>query len=314
MKRSLRLVLAALVAVAVSLALPSRADAAPPTAAPADDAFARFKREGDEAMISLRYDAALDAYQKAYDARHEPAILYNLGRAHEALGHFPEALDNLLAFQRVATPEQLARIGSLDALIDSVRRRVSTLVISSNVVGARVLVRSQLVGTTPFSQPVRLASGHAAIVVEAEGYEPLRQEVELPGAGQLVIDAKLSPRDVSSLLRVTSAPGARVLVDGRAVGDAPTEVRLPPGKHALVVRHADAPEVATSVVLGEREQRLVDVPLAVDKPLVKRWWFWTGVGVLAAGGAVALGVALTTQRAVPSGSIPPGRISTGFRF
>ncbi len=300
--------------LAQALVRPNLACAAPPAAPAVDDAFARFKREGDEAMISLSYQAALDAYPKEYDARHEPALLYNLGRAHQALGQFPEALDNLLAFQKVATPEQLSRVGSLDELVESVRKRVATLVITSNVVGARVLVRDVVLGVTPFSDPVRLASGRAAIVVEAEGYEPLHRDVDLPGAGQLVLDATLARRDVSSLLRVTSAPGAHVLVDGRLVGDAPAEVRIAPGKHALIVRHQDAPEVATSVILGEREHRLVDVPLAVDKPLTKRWWFWTGLGVLAAGGAVTIGVAARTTRGAPSGTIPPGRVSTGFRF
>lgn len=104
------------------------------------------------------------------------------------------------------------------------------------------------------------------------------------------------------------------MVDGRAVGDAPAEVRLGPGKHALVVQHDDAPEVATAVVLGEHEQRVVDVPLAISRPLVKRWWFWTGVGVLAAGGAVAIGVAATTERRFTPGTISPGRLVTGFRF
>jgi hypothetical protein len=81
-----------------------------------------------------------------------------------------------------------------------------------------------------------------------------------------------------------------------------------------LVRHDDAPEVATAVVLGERESRVVDVPLAIDKPLTRRWWFWTGLGVLAAGGAVAIGVAATTERGAPPGSIPPGKVMTGFRF
>jgi hypothetical protein len=312
-KRALAPFIAAIASLLIGFGQPNLAVAAPPEA-PASDAFARFKREGDEAMISLRYEAALDAYKKAYETRREAALLYNIGRAHEALGQLPEALDNLVAFQKVATPEQLAKIGSLDSLIEGVRKRVATLVITSNINGARVLVRNQMAGVTPFAEPLRFNAGRAAIVVEAEGYEPIRREVDLPGGGQLVFDAPLARRDVSSLLRVTSAPGAHVLIDGRLVGDAPAEVRLGPGKHALLVRHDDAPEVATAVVLGEHEKRLVDVPLAINKPLTKRWWFWTGVSVLAAGGAVAIGVATTTEKKAPAGSISPGRLSTGFRF
>lgn len=45
------------------------------------------------------------------------------------------------------------------------------------------------------------------------------------------------------------------------------------------------------------------------KPIVTRWWFWTGVGAVAAAGA-AVTVAALTERAPDSGTIAPGQLST----
>jgi hypothetical protein len=48
-------------------------------------------------------------------------------------------------------------------------------------------------------------------------------------------------------------------------------------------------------------------PVAENKPLYKRWWFWTTLGVIVAGGASALAVGLLTRPA----SCPGGHICTG---
>ena len=51
-----------------------------------------LKAEGDAAFTARRYGDALKAYDKAYEAGHDAAVLYNKARAHEALEQFPEAL------------------------------------------------------------------------------------------------------------------------------------------------------------------------------------------------------------------------------
>ena len=58
---------------------------------PAEDAAraAQMKAAGDAAMDKLRFADAVDAYQQAFTLAHEPAVLYNLGRALEGLGSYP---------------------------------------------------------------------------------------------------------------------------------------------------------------------------------------------------------------------------------
>src|SRR5205085_8429184 len=74
------------------------------TTAFADDA-ADLKRRGDEAMDAGHAGEALDAYVRAAALSHDPALSYNKGRAHWALGHYGPALEELRAFERDAPPE-----------------------------------------------------------------------------------------------------------------------------------------------------------------------------------------------------------------
>src|SRR5262245_56384611 len=66
---------------------------------------AELKKKGDDAMVSLRYGDALAAYEEASALVDDPALLYNRGRALQGLGQFPEALEQLEAFQAKAPPE-----------------------------------------------------------------------------------------------------------------------------------------------------------------------------------------------------------------
>jgi hypothetical protein len=51
-------------------------------------------------------------------------------------------------------------------------------------------------------------------------------------------------------------------------------------------------------------------PVAEVKPLYKRWWFWTTIGVLVAGAAVGVGVGIATRpHSCPSGDVCTGSLS-----
>jgi hypothetical protein len=198
---------------------------------------AELKEAGDRAMQRLDYDAALDSYERAYKLDPNPALLYNRGRALQALGRHPEALDQLEAFERQAPEELKARVPKLAELIASIQARVSTLALTSNVGGARVLVRGRLRGTTPMP-PIRLNAGTATIEVSAEGYHPFKQTVKLPGRGQLAVRAILHSKTTTGVLEVTSpVAGANVFVDGTRIGSAPAQTVLRAGEHRVLVRH-----------------------------------------------------------------------------
>lgn len=309
-----RLVLLPLVALAGQ---PSSAHAEPapantelaPAPANAAEQAAELKRQGDVAMESRRYPAALAAYEKAQSIAPDPALLYNAGRALEAMGRFPEALEKIEAFDRTAPRELKARVPALAALIAELQAHVSRLTIVCNVDGARVLVRNSVIGKTPLQAPVALASGKATIEIDADGHFPFMREIELPGGGNLVMDAQLGARNATGLLSIrTTVPGSDVMVDGRPLGVAPVETFVPAGSHRIAAWHTDwqKTETTTTIAVGERKE--LTLSLTKEPGLTSKWWFWAGVGAVVVTGAVVT-TALLTERQAGSGDIAPGRIS-----
>jgi hypothetical protein len=282
--------------------------AAPAAAAAAGSEAERIKAEGDRAMQRLEYQAALEAYERAYAIDQNPALLYNRGRTLQALGRFPDALEQIEAFERDAPSELKERVPRLRELINELKARVSTLALTCNVKGARVLVRRRQVGTTPLP-PIRLNSGSATIEVVADGYHPFKHTTNLQGGGQASVHALLHSKNTTGILEVSSpVAGADVFVNGSRLGSAPAQTVLKAGEHRVLVRRPGYEQAETTAVISAGRTTRLEVPLDQPPPITARWWFWTGVGAVVVGGIV-LTAALLTEREADRGDIPPGQVS-----
>lgn len=286
----------------------------PPSAAanPEDDPQARAaarKKAGDEAMEALRFADALAAYGDAYAVTNNVALLYNMGRALEALNRFPEALEKLTAFDASAPPELKARVPRLPQLIADLRKRVATLVIRTNVDGARIYVRSTVVGKSPLAAPLSLVAGPAEIEIDAEGYFPAKKTLDLTGGTEQTVSLDLFSRATTGVLIVkASEKGAEVLVDGKRIGIAPIELNVEQGTHRITVRHPEFRILETTAVVPAGSNKTVNASLQ-SKSVATKWWFWTGVGAVVAAGT-AITVAAVTERSPDAGTIAPGIITT----
>jgi len=308
--RSRRLPALVLVSLVALLGQPSSVHAQPAPADPSAVEQAReLKRQGDAAMESRRYPAALAAYEKAQSIAPDPALLYNAGRALEAMGRYPEALEKIEAFDRTAPRDLKARVPALAALIAELHAHVSQITIVCNVDGARVLVRNTVVGKTPLQAPVALASGKARIEIEADGHFPFAREIELPGGGNVVLDAQLGARNATGLLSIrTTVPGSDVMVDGKPLGTAPVETFVPAGSHRIAAWHTDWQKTETTTTISVGERKELTLSLNKEPGITSKWWFWAGVGAVVVTGAVVT-TALLTERPAATGDIAPGRIS-----
>jgi hypothetical protein len=264
---------------------------------------AALKKKGDEEMESLHYGEALEDYTQAYGLTHDPALLYNKARVLEALQRFADAVDELDRFAHDASPELRARVPKLMELRGELESHVASLIVRCGVEGARVLVRTQLVGTTPFPRPIRLNAGHAALQVLADGFAPYVQDIELRGGGKLEVDVKLVPNANSQKgeLAVNATPeGSDVFVDGQPFGRSPAEGQVRPGRHEIVVSHAGFQEKRTFALVEGTDRR--ELTLALEKrPITSEWWFWAGAGAAVVGvAAVVVGVVVATHKPTPS--------------
>ncbi len=315
MRRPLSLLL---VTAVLASAIPRAAYAqeTPPPASAVDEE----KRKGDEASAELRYMDAIGHYEKSYAATKNPAVLYNMGRAYQSLADFPKALDKLEEFAEKAPPDLKARVPQLTALLDEVRARVATMILSVNVPGAEVRLGDKILGTTKTSGQTiyRVNSGAQNLVVRHPDYFESSRPVTLAAGKIETVDIVLASRAQEALLTVTSpVTGANVSLDGKAIGVVPAQTPAKPGQHRITLTRDGYDPAETSVVVKAGEDRQVSVPMAVHETLTGKWWFWTIIGVVAVGTGIAIGVIANTEKDPTSGTIAPGTVKAegfGLRF
>lgn len=303
------LLVAAILVAAAPLPRSARAQA-PPAAESYDD----LKRRGDEAMIALRYGDALDLYRRAYEASRTPALLYNMGRAYEGLGDFPRALEALEEFAEKAPPELKARVPKLDQLLADVRRRVSTVVISCSVAGADIRLGDREVGKTRQGQVVlKVMAGKQRLRVTHDEFRTWEREVDLSSTKVETIDVPLRSKKTPVIRVLSPVDGAKVLVDGAAVGVVPAETAVEPGMHRVSLTADGFEPAETTVVVSGGEDKQVNVPMTAKEKITAKWWFWTAIGAAVVGGA-ATAFIVTREREPDTGTIPPGRVEAALRF
>ena len=292
------------------------AGSSPPVLASSQARAANLREQGNQAMLDMRYVDALSAYEQSLSLAPEYlGALYSMARAHQLLGEYPEALTALERFEREASPEVKSRVGRLEQLFAELRARVGTLHLSCNVLGARILIRDKLVGTTPLSA-TRLPAGSATLEVELDGFFTEKRQIVVPSSGALSLELTLHARSKVGLLIVRTNPaGALVAVDGRKQGSSSPsiELALPAGSHRVTALREGYDEASVPVVLKAGSVRELTMPLEKSVPLTSRWWFWTGTAAVLAGGAV-LTIALLTERPADRGSLMPNQISAPLRF
>jgi len=263
---------------------------------------ARLKSAADSLMDQDRYADALVLYQQAYDLSRDPALLYNQGRAFEALGDYPTAVVTLERFEREASPATLAKVRGLREHLADLRSRTATLIVRTEAPNARLLVRSKDEGVISHEKRVVLRAGTAAVEITADGYETFLRTVDLSAGATVVLDARLVSKTRDALIFVRSKPSASISLDGEPVGRTPLDLRTSPGAHELLAEAPGHVDEKIPLVLAASERRTLNLDMRPTPAITSRWWFWAGLTGLVAGG-VATAIALTTERPPSAGSL-----------
>jgi hypothetical protein len=272
---------------------------------------AEAKKRGDESMDAGRPADALMAYTEAFQLKPEPALHYNRARALEAMGQYPEALELFEQFRREATPELLARVPRLDALIGEVTSRTGLLTITTTPPGAEVRASGRVLGKTPLVR--RLVAGSYELVVGTPDTYEAQRSLTLNGGAKIELDLVLGARATHGLLQVRSpTAGAQVFIDEEARGNVPVEVALRAGEHLVRLTLEGYVPSTNAVVVQPGITRALDVQLLAEPRFYERWYFWAAV-VAGVGAITATVLALVIERPVGPGTLG-GPFGAGATF
>jgi hypothetical protein len=281
----------------------------PPNAERAAHAEA-LKVKGDTLFRNRNYVEAISAYDESYELIENPRVLYNKARALQALGRYADAFTTIKRFEAEAPPELKAQVGALNALIAELWEHVSEVSVNVNVPGARVTLGNAVLGNSPLPKPVLQNAGPLKLRVVKDGYFDFEREVSLRGGSSSSFDVTLeSKARFAKVVIGSKIKGTTISVDGRNIGQVPTEAVIPPGTHQIVARRDGYTDMTRQIIVEAGQHRDVTLdPIEKHRAFYERWWFWGGVGVVAAATATTV-VLLSREPDKTEGDFSPSAIS-----
>jgi hypothetical protein len=281
-----------------------------------DEQVAKLKEEGTAAFMQKDWTTALQKFEQAYALSKDPTFLFNQARTLESAQDLPRALDTIEEFQKLASPELKAKVVGLDDIAKGIRNRVATLVVRTNVAGAEIRINDRVAPkkTSLPETPVRVTREPVRLALVMENYFPCNLSInDLQASETRVVTCELASRSTRGVLSVNSTPGATLSVDGAPHGMVPFESDLTAGTHPIEISKEGFETYKSSVVVRVGEKTSLSHELSNTPGITSRWWFWTGIGVVAVGATVTV-IALSTERSPDRGTIDPGTVRTGLRF
>ncbi|HEY2515394.1 MAG TPA: PEGA domain-containing protein [Polyangiaceae bacterium] len=132
-----------------------------------------YYKEGD-------FKLSLLEFRRAYDLSHNHRILYNLGRVHEQLNDYAQALISFEQYLREGGATVAAeRRDEVMVEVADLRGKTAHVEISVDVASADVFVDGVPIGKSPLVAPILLDAGDHRIEVQRSGYESARRFVTL---------------------------------------------------------------------------------------------------------------------------------------
>lgn len=244
----------------------------------AREAFAR----GNQARRLGRLDEAASAFEESMRLSPSSAALVNLAGVYQRMGRYLHAVDlcESLLLQHNARPDVRT---AARTTVDIARRGLAHYRLSVVPGEAQILVDGRsprIVDGELLLDPVQ-----HVVTVSMEGHETQRMEINLsPGAHR---SDEVRLRELPAQLRIeANVPEAVLRVDGVESGRGATTLVLAAREYTIEATAAGYVPYRRSVILRRGVEtrisaNLVVPPLAAAPGLATRWWFWTGVGVVA---------------------------------
>lgn len=147
-------------------------------------------QNGVELYQEHDFKGALAEFQRAQELAPNPAVLYNIGQTDFELQDYAGSLAAFQEYLADAKPSK-ARQAEVAQTIESLRTRVGTLEISTNVDDSTVLVDDVEIGHAPLKKPVTVSVGKRKITVSHDGYTSANRVVTVASGDALVLEVDL---------------------------------------------------------------------------------------------------------------------------
>jgi len=199
--------------------------------ASAQDARELFQR-GRGAYETGDFEAAVEAWQAAYEPDPRPLLQFNLAQAYERLGRLQESLD---AYERflAAAPSDAEDVPAARIRAAALQQRLARtgIVLRGGPEGAAVLIDGTERARLPRPDPIAVPPGSYRVEVQAEGYEPFESVVAVTAGAQVEVEVAMQALDgvepstptesgggVSTIGIAIAAGGGALIVGGAVTG------------------------------------------------------------------------------------------------
>lgn len=277
-----------------------------------------------ELVQKAQWSDALAAFEASAKLYPSASTTLNMGACERALGRYVRARATLSQ----ALEESAAAGGSLPessaiearGFVAEIDRLLAKVTVTIDPPEAAIAVDGRPLFTSKAGPTPLLAAG---VLPPGPGAPPPSKSFELvvdPGAHVITLSRKgftdavvnktFAPGSTSTLdlkldllpatLRITSSQAAALVrVNDADVGPAPVDVLRPAGAYKVSVKKDGYLPYAAQITVQPGEEVKLRAQLAEDKPsIAQRWWFWTGIAAVVAGG-VAITVVATRPKAEP---------------
>lgn len=169
---------AALLGLTAPAALADPPSASPAaSASPVKEATKHFHR-GVALYNEADYRGALIEFKRAYEIAPNASVLYNVGETYYQLQNYAAALSVLERYLNEAGSTAPHR-REVEQTLETLRTRVGSVQITTNVADCEITVDDDLIGTTPLAAPVVVSVGRRKITAMHAGRAPETRFVEI---------------------------------------------------------------------------------------------------------------------------------------
>ncbi|MBL8682663.1 MAG: PEGA domain-containing protein [Myxococcales bacterium] len=208
-----------------------------------------FQR-GLAALDAGRFDDAIRAFERSYEMRPSPVVLYNLGLALRGAGRIREAVATLDRFVRQPSEGTSQReLAAVATEVDRLQRQLATIELDVAPRAARVVMDA---GETLSTRGRALADpGTHTFSISLDGYRTETRSLTLARGRSAPLVVQLEPVHPGPRIQVEpDVANATVVLDdhqlGRGTVDAPTTA----GAHTVIVRAPGYREVRRQVTIA----------------------------------------------------------------